>query len=248
MKHSLTSPFGRSPWLRITCILILAVMCAPLAMAAASAPVAAPAAKGVGGLAALALGAPFLMLRNAAGDDGQENGGGSDAPVDPAAAIAAIEDKTLPMSQRLGVALKALQGIGPAEQFTKVKTDLATAQSALQARDAEIGDLKAKLKTIEDQLAAAQGDVTTLEQSNAKLEKDLADLQAKEQDLEKRADAKARERMATLGFPASRLPVPDTQAKDKSDEDAIRALTGSQRTQAALYYKQHGKLPAWMNN
>lgn len=249
MKHHLSS-IRRSPWLRVACLLILTLLCAPAAMAAASAaPVVLPAASGSHlGSAFLAAGlGGMIMLRNAASDDGSDNGGG-EAPVDPAAAIAAIEDKTLPMSQRLGVALKALQGIAPAEQFTKVKTDLATANSTLQAKDTEIAGLKTKLKTAEDQLAAAQGDVTTLEQSNAKLEKDLADLQSKETDLEKRADVKAKEKLATLGFPASRLPGPDAQTKDKSDEDAIRALTGSQRTQAALYYKQHGKLPAWMNN
>jgi hypothetical protein len=217
MKHHLSS-IRRSLWLRVACVLILTLLCAPAAMAAVSAaPVGLPIATGSNvGSAFLAAGlGGMIMLRNAASDEGGDNGGGGGAPVDPTAAIAAIEDKTLPMSQRLSVALKALQGIAPADQFAKVKTDLATANSTLQARDTEIGDLKAKLKTVEDQLAAAQGDVTTLEQSNAQLEKDLADLRTKEADVEKRADVKSKEKLASLGFPASRLPGPDSRLESK---------------------------------
>lgn len=235
MKHHLSS-IRRSPWLRVACVLILTLLCAPAAMAAVSAaPVGLPAASGSHfGSAFLAAGlGGMIVLRHAASDDGSDNGGGGDAPVDPAAAIAAIEDKTLPMSQRLGVALKALQGIAPAEQFTKVKADLTTAQSNLQAKDTEIGDLKAKLKTAEDQLKAAQGDVTTLEQSNAKLEKDIAALQSKEQDLEKRAEAKSKEKMASLGFPASRLPGPSEKVSDDlpQSEAALETALAACKTQ-----------------
>jgi hypothetical protein len=118
MKHHLFS-FRLSPWLSVACLLILTLLCASATMAASSAAlvgllVAAGSAflcAGLGGM---------VLLRNAASADGSDNGGG-DAPIDPAAAIAAIEDKTLPMSQRLSVALKALQGIAPAEQLPAKK-------------------------------------------------------------------------------------------------------------------------------
>ncbi len=85
MKHHL-STVRRSPWLRVACLLILALMCAP-------------------------------------------------------AVIAAIEDKTLPMSQRLGVALKALKRIAPAEQFAKVKADFAKVAVEAAKGTAKEGEL-----------------------------------------------------------------------------------------------------------
>lgn len=218
MKHTL-STFRRSSALRILCLLVLALMCAPAAMAAASsAPVGLPVATGShAGSAFLAAGLGGLMLlRSPAADDGRENGGGDNKPVDPAAAIAAIEDKTLPMSQRLGVALSALKGIAPAEQFAKVKTDLDAAQALLKTRD---GELAAANK----QIAALQADVTTLEESNAKLETANKELAAKEQDLDKRAKALAKEQVAALGFPASQLPPADPKINAAATDDEAMA-------------------------
>lgn len=215
------SAFRRSSLLRVLCILILAVMCAPCAMAAAVTP--APTLATVGGfnpiLVAGGIGLAGLGLMNAAKDDGSENGGGEpsaeDKPLDPAAAIKAIEDKTLPMSQRLGVALNALKGIAPAEQFAKVKTDLEAAQAALKTRD---GELAAANK----QLEALQADVKQLEEANAKLEKENKDLVAKEQDLNKRASDQAKQIVRGVGIEASKLPA--AQAGDEAPSvDALRS-------------------------
>lgn len=250
------SAFRRSTTLRIACLLILAVMCAPAAMAAAITVTPAPTLASVSGFSPLfvagGIGLAGLGLMNAAKDDGSENGGGEpkqeDKPVDPAAAIQQIEDRTLPMSQRLSVAANALRGIAPAEQFTKVKADLATAHSTIQAKDTEIVDLKAKLKTAEDQLAAAQTDVSTLEQANAKLEQANKDLAAKEQDLAKRASEQAKQIVRGIGMEAGKLPAAQTgDDAQPTAEDRIRELKGMKRTEAALHFKQHGKLPAWMN-
>lgn len=243
------SAFRRSFVLRAICLLILAAMFAPAAMAAASAaPVGLPAASGSHlGAAFLAAGlGGMIILRSPAGEEGDGGGGGSSGSqaedkVDVATALAAIEDKTLPMSQRIGVAMKALRGIPPAEQFTKVQADLATAQADLtQAR----GELEAANK----QLPALQADVKQLEDANAKLEKDNADLKAKEQDLDKRASEQAKQIVRGVGVQAAKVPA--AQKDDDSQptaEDRIRALSGMQRTQAALHFRQHGKLPAWMN-
>jgi len=141
MKHHLSS-IRRSPWLRVACVLILTLLCAPAAVSAA--PVGLPAASGSHlGSAFLAAGlGGMIVLRNAASDDGKDNGGGGDASVDPAAAIAAIEDRTLPISQRPGVALKALKRIAPAEQFTKVKADFAKVAVEAAKGTAKEGELK----------------------------------------------------------------------------------------------------------
>lgn len=208
------SSIRRSPLLRVACILILAVMFAPAAMAATALPSAGlPIANGIGmhaGSAILAgglAGAGLLYLRAPASGEGGDEGGGEgsqakedDKPVGAAEALAAIEDKTLPMSQRLGVAMKALRGIPPAEQFAKVKSDLEAAQTALKTRD---GELAAANK----QIAALQADVKQLEEANAKLEKDNQDLAAKEQDLGKRASNQAKQIVRGVGIEASKLPA-----------------------------------------
>jgi len=147
-------------------------------------------------------------------------GGGDQTPVDPAAAIAAIEDATVPMSQRLGLALKALKGIPPTEQFATVQTELTTTKATLATKEKELADANARV-------IALQADVTTFETSNARLEQENKDLKAKEQDLEKRSEAKSKEKLAALGFPASNLPpssdaeVQDIAADEKELEKQL---------------------------
>lgn len=204
MKHHLSS-FRRSMALRVLCILILTVMCAPMAMAAAVTPGAPTLA--AGGFSPLmmagSVGILGLGLLNAAKDDGSENGGGGakaeDETITPEAAIVSLKDGTLTMSQRLGVALKALQGIPPAEQFAKVQADLATANASLTKVNAEL-DLANK------RITALEADVKGFEEANAALEKTNKDLQAKEQDLDKRASAQAKQITRSVGIEASKLP------------------------------------------
>lgn len=222
MKHHL-STFRRSSFLRIFCILILAVMCAPCAMAAAVTP-AAPTLATVGGFGSLAvvggLGLAGLGLLNQAEDNGKENGGGDpkadEKPVDLKAAITQAEDKTLPLSQRFSVMLQALKGIPPAEQFTQVKAELATAK-------ADLATANANLDNANKQITALQTDVKTLEQSNAKLEKENKDLAAKEQDIATRAKAMAKEEVGSLGFPAAQLPNPDPKVNAAGSDDDVMA-------------------------
>ena len=253
MKHHLSS-FRRSTALRVLCILILTVMCAPMAMAASITP-AGPTLASVGGfnplmIAGVVGGLGCMGLMSKAGDEGGENGGGgkaADEPLDVEAAMADIEDKTIPITkrlgiaQRIGVAFKTLQGQAPAEQFTQVKADLATAQSALATANAD-------LVTARSRISALEADVSSLEQANADLEQANKDLQAKEQDLDKRASAQAKQIARSVGIEANKLPASQTgDEAQPTAEDRIRELTGSKRTEAALFYKQHKKLPEWMN-
>lgn len=252
MKHHLSS-FRRSTALRVLCILILTVMCAPMAMAASISP-AGPTLASVGGFNPLmlagGLGVLGVGLMTAAKDDGSENGGGgkaADEPIDVEAAMADIEDKTIPITkrlgiaQRIGVAFKTLQGQAPAEQFTQVKADLATAQAALATAAADLTTARARITALE-------ADVKSFEEANAALEQEKKDLQAKEQDLEKRSSDKAKQIARSVGIDASKLPAAQTgDETQKKPEERIRELTGSKRTEAALYFKQHKKLPEWMN-
>lgn len=236
------SAFRRSFALRAICILILAAMFAPAAMAAASAaPMGLPAASGshLGAAFLAASMGGMMILRAPAVEEGEGGGGGGsqasdDKPVGVAEALAAIEDKTLPMSQRIGVAMKALRGIPPAEQFAKVKADL-------DAANTQLTTVRGELEAANKQLAALQADVKQLEEANAKLEKENKDLAAKEQDLEKRTAGRVSEKMASLGFPSSNLPAPDPKLASVATYEEALAEYGKIKDPkaAAEYYAVH---------
>lgn len=217
MKYHLSS-FRRSPWLSVACLLILGLMFAPLGIMAATASPVTPLAS-VGGfnpimIGALGVGAVCYGLRKEAGEEGEGGGDGPKAEdkLDLTAAIAKLEDKTLPISQRMTVALQALKGIDPTQQLAGIQQKLTDANASITLKDAEITKLKAELDTAQKTLAAREKDVSDLEASNAQLETEAKDLRAKEQDLDKRAGQKSKEHVASLGFPSSKLPAPDSKA------------------------------------
>lgn len=255
MNHSkrTLSRFRRSSALRILSILVLALMCAPLAFAASVSSAMAPPTLAMGGgfgLGSLAIvgGIAGLGLLMPEGEQKGGGGGGTnedEKPLAPEAALAQMENPTLTMGQRLKVAASALRGIPPAEQFTKVQADLATAQATITAKDAEIATLNAKLKTSEETLAARVADIEALDTNNVALAKRVGELEATEKDLTKRASTQAKGIVQSIGIEASSLPAAQADTTEKP-EDRIRALTGSQRTQAALYFQTHKKLPDWM--
>lgn len=225
MKHTLSS-FRRSHWLTIACLIILGLMCAPLGLMAASTGAGTPLATGglnMPLLGAIGIGAVGLTLRSPASEDGD---GGGDGKVDLAAAVAQIEDKTLPISQRLGVAVQALKGIDPTQQLAGIQQKLTDANASITLKDAEITKLKAELDTAQKTLAARDKDVSDLEASNAQLETEAKDLRAKEQDLDKRAGQKSKEHVASLGFPSSKLPGPSGEKGNETPTE--RALAAFQ--------------------
>lgn len=139
---------------------------------------------------------PHTPLFNVASD--APDAGGQGAPEIKATIgqqlRAALSSKT-DLTARLDAATDSLAA-ATAERDT-ARADLATAQ-------ARITDLEAQLGEVNAALTEHQGEVTKLK--------------ATEQDLEKRADAKTREKMATLGFPASRLPASE-QTEQASSAD-----------------------------
>ncbi len=222
MKHHLSS-FRRSSALRILCILILAVMCAPAAMAAAVTH-AAPTLATIGGFGPLAvvggLGLAGLGLLNAAKDDGTENGGGEPQALDPAVALAQVLDDKLTIGQRLKVAAAALRGIAPTAQFTQVQAELVTAKEQLTAKDSEITRLQAALKTAEEKLTARNADVEALDQEKAALAKENETLKTAEQDLEKRASLKAKQIAQSVGIDANKLPAAQGEGQTETGSKA----------------------------
>ncbi len=215
MKHHL-SAFRRSHWLSIFCLVILAFMCAPVAVMAAPGTVGLPLANAGGWnpmlMGSIGLGVIAYGLRSKAGEEGEDNGGGE--PLDPKAALAKVEDNSLTMGQRLKIAASALRGIDPTGQLGAVNQKLTDVQATLSAKETELAQVQATLAGVQKELSARQADIAGLEASVVKLEAEKKDLLAKEQNLENRAEAKAKEKVASLGFDGSKLPG-SQQASDK---------------------------------
>lgn len=210
------SAFRRSPWMTAFCLLILTFMLCPVGVMAASGGPVLPVAS-VGGwnpmlAGAVGLGVIGLGLRAAADDNGGGGGGGKkDEAPDPKEALAQAEDRTLPMGQRLSVAISALRGVDATGQLAAKQQELTDVTAKLTAKDAELTAAQSEVTRLKSELAARETDVKALEESNASLEKANKDLAAKEQDIDKRAESKSKEKLASLGFPASQLPPPSSE-------------------------------------
>ncbi len=177
---------------------------------------------------------PLFLLSEA---DGNPSGGGGDKtqkPVDPAAALAQIEDPTLPMKQRLTVAADAIRGIPPTAQFAKVQAELDTTKATLATRDAELKQANARIAALEADAKENEATISTLGQENK-------DLKAKEQDLEKRVEARVKEKMGSLGFPESKLPAADDKvAATGGYEEALAEYSKiTDPHKRAAYYQSH---------
>ena len=142
-------------------------------------------------------------LRSPADDHSPEGGGGTTAL---ATALATLEDRTLPMSQRLSVAMAAMRGIDPTNQLASLQEQLTTAQTALTDKQAELAQLQSELETATAQIAALTTDVTDAQAATAAAEARAQAAEANEQDIAKRVDARVKEELASKGFPAAKLP------------------------------------------
>lgn len=108
----------------------------------------------------------------------------------------------------------ALTRIQTLESDAKAREALmADASSQIEARRAELQQACTERDTLKGQLIAAQGDVQRLNQRNGELETQVRDLSAREQDLDKRAAAKAAQIAAEMGtqVPARVTPGGDTK-------------------------------------
>lgn len=233
MKHPRLLTFRRCPLLTAVCFALMAFVLLPLLVAACTTDVV------TGGTATMAaaglFGAP-LVLRDKADEHG---GGGGGTVPDPATALAKLEDVTLPMSQRLSVAVQALKGIDPTNQLATIKTQLDEANKTLAARDSEITQLKGDLATASKRITALETDVSEAQAATAAAETRAKAAESKEQDLGKRADAMAKERMRELGFKAADLPpasdnLPSDTPKTEAEMEKRLAECKTQAERSAL--------------
>lgn len=226
----------RNPWIFTTAIILLAVLFLPLALVAFTADAGA-GGTGASSLAMAGLmGAPFMLCNKA----GEHEGGGGGAAPDVATALAEIQDTTLPMSQRLGIALKALGGIDPTNQLAKIQADLTDVQGQLAVRDSELAQVRGELETANKRIEALTTDVTEAQAATAAAETRAKELQTKEQDLQKRVDAKVKEELAAKGFPAAKLPAASESMPSKEmGRAAFDKLSASEQN---AFMRQGGKL------
>jgi len=114
----------------------------------------------------------------------------------------------------------ALARIQTLESDAKAREALmADASSQIEARRAELQQACTERDTLKGQLIAAQGDVQRLNQRNGELETQVRDLSAREQDLDKRAAAKAAQIAAEMGtqVPARVTPGGDSKPTTAAD-------------------------------
>lgn len=109
---------------------------------------------------------------------------------------------------------------------------LKTANESLASARDQVATLTKEKEALAQQVADANATITSKSGEVAKLTKERDDLSAKEQDLAKRADARAVEIMAKVGQPA---PV-KTQANTGGQSADKPVLTGE--SAAAEYYRQ----------
>lgn len=98
-------------------------------------------------------------------------------------------------------------------RVTTLEADLATAKGASETAASELATIKATLTEKETALATAQADLETAKAATTTAEAEVAKLQGEA----KTADERAQEIVASLGFPASKLPAAD----DKGDANDL---------------------------
>ena len=220
-------------------VFILALMFAPLAMAAGPASAASPPVAGSGLLALGSLFALGSLIPSGKAED--------EETVSIEDAKKALADNTLPMMQRLKVAGLALKGVDQTGQLANVQGEYDRAMADLRTAKEENQKLTTELENLKQQLAAREKDVEAADTARIAAETKAKDLEAKETDLSKRAQALADEQMKERGVPAAKLPAATKEgAPEKTAEERIRALSGNLRTKAALHFQATKELPDWM--
>jgi chromosome segregation ATPase len=172
----------------------------------------------------------FSPLFNAA-DETPAGGGGQDAK--------------LTFSQRLSALVKGKETL-TAEIGTH-KATIATHEAAIaghvttiEARDATIAELQTKITTLEAENAEFRAAIEASE-------KEVTTLQSQEQDIDKRAEGKSKEKLAALGFPSTALPGTTEKIAAESGSAALLAKFQAEQdpdAKATLYQEYKAALAA----
>jgi chromosome segregation ATPase len=129
-------------------------------------------------------------------------------------------------------ALKAIESPKFSERLKSVftgelQTKLATAEASITTKDAEIQRLTAALATAQEAEKAAKGELATMKASLSTAETDLKAakeaLEAKEGEVERRANTKAGEQIAKAGHRPVKEQDKNTPVTQGADVDEIRA-------------------------
>lgn len=121
-----------------------------------------------------------------------------------------------------------------------------TAMNATVAeRDASIADLNAKLDAANAQIADLNADAKEVSDALAAHQAELTTLKADKATIEEKAESKAKEKVAALGFPSSKLPKADSELSGSTLDEQIEEL--NKKIAASSDPKEKGALSqqAW---
>ena len=166
----------------------------------------------------------------AAADDAPTGGGGtSPSPTTAPSAealklaeeFAAADPAKMTIAQRIAAA-GGILAKGDAHIST-LNTRIADHEKSIAAKDKEIAELKDKLEAAEKKVTKLEAEAKEISDAMAKIETEAKELKSKEQDLDKRAEAKSKERLGAIGFPSAKAPAASDKPTAEDSLDDLRA-------------------------
>lgn len=139
---------------------------------------------------------------------------------DPAAPVQADEPK-LSIGQRLTAALASKESLQQA--IADRDTTIAEDRAEIDRLKAENADLQSQLTEANEKITDLEAQAAEVEKSLAAAEKEAAEAKAQNTTVEK----KAQEKVASLGFPAAKLPAAQEEA---GQETAAELLARAEKT------------------
>ena len=136
-------------------------------------------------------------------------------------------DAKATFGQQLKAALSSKTALSA--QIMTHEATIAGHVTTIEARDATIADLQTKLTAAESRVTALETDAAEVAKALADHKAEVETLKTQEKDLNKLADAKAKEKLGSLGFSASKLPAETS----KTPEDGVPATRADLETAMA---------------
>lgn len=149
--------------------------------------------------------------------DGAASSGGGESAPDPAASAPVADESKLTIGQRMNAAIASKADL---------KAKIAERDSTITEHAATIERMTQENATLTTQLAEANARITALETEAAEVDQALQNAEAEavaEKAKNATVDQKAQEKVAALGFPASKLPAAQEQSASDDDVPSTRA-------------------------
>lgn len=144
------------------------------------------------------------------------------------------EEIKLTIGQQLKAALSSKQNL--TAQIAAHEGTIADHLATITAKDAEITQLKADIATRDAKITALEADAADVAAALEAHKSEVATLKATATTVE----AKAKEKVAALGFPASKLPKADDKLAEGSADEQIASL--NRQIEASKDPKEKGRL------